>query len=94
MSVLVRYPRASNATTDDYDAVTRRLEESPDFPPDGLEYHVAFIDGNGDVRVSEVWESAEQFRAWGERLMPLIAERGIEFEGEPEILETYNTIKP
>jgi hypothetical protein len=36
--------------------VVRRLEEGGDFPPDGLEYHVAFVQ-NGNLRVSEIWDS-------------------------------------
>jgi hypothetical protein len=92
MSILVRFPPAPGTTTDQYDAVLRRVQDAGEFPPAGLEYHVAFTDGNGDLRVSEVWESAEQFQAFGERLMPIIAEQGIQLSGEPEILEVYNTI--
>ena len=61
-----------------------------DFPPDGIEYHCAFI-VDGNLRVSEVWDSREQFDAFGERLMPLLAEQGID-PGEPEIVEVHNTI--
>ena len=34
----------------------------------------------------------EQFNAFGERLMPLLAEVGID-PGEPELLEVHNIIK-
>ena len=51
MSILVRFA-PSGATTDQYDETIRRLE-SQGFPPDGLEYHVAFSSGN-DLRVSEI----------------------------------------
>jgi hypothetical protein len=46
----------------------------------------------GDLRVSEIWDSEEQFRAFGERLMPLLTEVGIEFAGPPEILPAHNVI--
>jgi hypothetical protein len=92
MSILVRFPPAPGATTEQYDESLRRLEESGDFPPDGLEYHVAFVSG-GDLRVSEIWDSREQMEAFGQRLMPLLAEMGINLAGEPEILEVHNIIK-
>jgi hypothetical protein len=47
----------------------------------------------GNLRVSEVWASREQFQAFGERLMPAISEAGIEVS-EPQILDVYNMIRP
>ncbi len=94
MSILVRYPPAPGVTPDRYDETVRRAEQTmPEFPPDGLEYHVAFVSDTGDVRVSEIWDSQEQLEAFGQRLMPFLAEVGIEFAGEPEILQVHNIIK-
>jgi hypothetical protein len=45
------------------------------------------------LRVSEIWDSREQLAAFGERLMPILAEIGIEFSGEPEISEVHNIVK-
>jgi hypothetical protein len=90
MSVLVRFTPTS-VTTEQYDDVIRRLEQAGDFPPDGLEYHVCFL-GDGNVRVSEIWDSQEQLDAFGQRLMPLLAEAGID-PGQPEILEIHNIIR-
>jgi hypothetical protein len=67
------------------------LEKSGDWPPAGLEYHVAFK-SNGDFRVSEIWDSPEQFEAFGERLMPVLKDVGIE-PGKPEMLEIHNIIR-
>lgn len=92
MSILVRFTGAPSVTTEKYDETLRRLESGSDFPPDGLEYHVAFESG-GSFRVSEIWDSREQFDKFGERLMPILAEVGIELAGEPEILEVHNVIK-
>jgi len=36
---------------------------------------------------------AEKLQAFGERLMPILAEVGIEFAGEPDIFEVHNAIK-
>jgi len=92
MSILARFTAVPGVTTEQYDESVRRLEESGDFPPDGLEYHVAFST-DGSLRVSEIWGSREQLKAVGERLMPLLAEIGIELAGPPEVLEVHNTIK-
>jgi hypothetical protein len=92
MSILARFTPASAVTTDQYDESIRRLEESGDWPPDGLEYHVAF-GSEGNFRVSEIWDSREQLEAFGERLMPLLADIGIELAGPPELLEIHNIVK-
>ena len=79
-------------TSEMYDEAVRRLQESGDWPPDGMDYHVAFT-ADGSFRVSEIWDSQEQLEAFGERLMPLLAEIGIELAGEPAILEVHNVVK-
>ena len=91
MSILIRFAPTSPTTTEQYDDTIRRLKQAGDFPPDGMEYHVCFLAG-GNVRVSEIWDSQEQLDAFGERLMPLLAEVGID-PGEPEVLEIHNIIR-
>jgi hypothetical protein len=90
VSVLIRFAPAS-LTAEQYDESVRRLEEGGDFPPDGMELHVCFGSG-GNLRVSEVWDSQEQLEAFGERLMPVLAEVGIE-PGEPEFFEVHNVVR-
>jgi hypothetical protein len=92
MSIVVRFNPAS-LTTEKYDEAIRRHEEAGvELPPDGLDYHVCF-GSDGNLRVSEIWDSREQFEAYGERLMPILADTGIEFSGEPEIFEVHNIRK-
>ena len=92
MSILVRF-NPTSLTADKYDESTRRLEEAGvEFPPEGLEYHVCF-GPEGNLMVSEIWDSREQFEAFGKRLMPLLAETGIGFSGEPQVLEIHNIEK-
>jgi hypothetical protein len=90
--VLARFTAAPSVTTEQYDETIRRLEKSGDWLPEGLEFHVAFK-SNGNFRVSEIWDTREQFDAFGERLMPVLKDVGIELTGEPEMLEIYNIIK-
>jgi hypothetical protein len=91
MSVLIRFAPPGATTTEQYDETIRRLQETGQFPPEGMEYHVCFL-SDGNVRVSEIWDSQEQLDAFGERLMPLLADVGID-PGEPEILEIHNIIR-
>jgi hypothetical protein len=91
-SLLVRFTAAGTVSSDQYDETIRRLEKSGDWLPEGLDYHCAFT-SNGTFRVSEVWDSQEQFEAFGERLMPVLKDVGIELSGEPEMLEVHNIIK-
>jgi hypothetical protein len=90
MSVLIRFA-PSALTTSQYDESIRKLEAAGDFPPDGLDYHVCF-GTEGSLRVSEIWDSRQQLDAFGERLMPILAEVGID-PGEPEIVEIHNIVK-
>jgi hypothetical protein len=87
--LLVRFT-PSSLTTDQYDESIRRLEKSGDWLPEGLESHVAFK-SNGNLRVSEIWNSREQFEAFGERLMPVLKDVGID-PGQPELLEVHNIV--
>jgi len=91
--VLARFTGAPGVTTEKYDECLKRLKASDShWPPDGLAYHVAFSSG-GSFRVSEIWDSREQFDAFGQRLMPVLADVGIELAGKPEMLEIHNIIQ-
>ena len=91
MSVVVRFT-PTNLTIDQYDEVITRLQAQGDFPPEGLSYHILF--GPDDaLRVSEVWDSHEHFEAFGQRLMPILEEVGIQFSGPPEALPVQAVIQ-
>ena len=90
MSVLIRFAPPS-LTAQQYDDVVRRLNEAGVFPADGLDYEICF-GSEGNLKVSQVWDSKEQMEAFGARLMPILADVGIN-PGEPEIVEVHNIIK-
>jgi hypothetical protein len=90
MSIVARFA-PSSITREKYDEVNRRLEGSGDWPAEGCDYHVLFGAG-GNLRVSEIWDSREQFEAFGERLMPVLKDVGID-PGEPEVFEVHNIVK-
>jgi hypothetical protein len=92
MSIVVQYEPVPASTTEQYEEVVRRLQESGEMPADGFDYHVAFFSG-GQLRVSEVWDSFEQFEAFGKRVMPLLSDVELEHTGQPEILEVHNIVR-
>lgn len=91
-SILVRFTGAPSVTPEQYDETSRRLEKTGDWPPKGLEYHVAFV-SDGKFRVSEIWDSREQFDAFGKRLMPVLSDVGIVLSGDPDILPIHKIVK-
>lgn len=91
MSIVVRF-NPTNVTSEKYEESLRRIKEAGEWPPDGMDYHVLF-GSEGNLRVSEIWDSRDQLQAFGERLMPILADIGIEFSGEPEIFEVHNIVK-
>ncbi|MBA3376221.1 MAG: hypothetical protein H0U00_10485 [Actinobacteria bacterium] len=91
MSIVARF-NPTNLTRDMYDESLRRLKESGEWPPAGMDYHVLF-GSDEDLRVSEIWDSREQMQAFGDRLMPILADIGIEFSGDPDIFEAHNVVR-
>ena len=91
MSVVVRH-QPTGLTREKYDEVSRRMEESGAWPPDGLDMHVCF-GSDGELRVSEIWDSEEQFRTFSERLMPVLSEVGVEVTAGPEVYEVQELQK-
>ena len=91
MSIVVRF-HPTNLTIARYEDVVRREKDTGKFPPDGRDYHICF-GTDGDLHVSEIWDSQEQLQAYGELLMPILTDAGIQFSGEPEVFEVHNIIK-
>jgi hypothetical protein len=94
MSIVVRYNPPS-LTTEQYDEADRLLREAAVEPlPDGLECHVCF-GSERNLRVSEIWDSREQFEAYGKQLsvMPVLAEIPFDSGGPPEIFEVHKLRK-
>jgi hypothetical protein len=91
MSIVVRF-NPTNVTTEMYEESIRRLEAAGTWPPDGLEFHVLF-GSEGNLKVSEIWDSKEQLEAFGQTMMPILTDIGIEFSGAPDVFEVHNIIK-
>jgi hypothetical protein len=66
-----------------------RMESPSDWPVEGLLVHIAGEGANG-FRVVDVWESEDAFRRFGEKLMPVLQELGV--EGQPEIYPAHTFV--
>jgi len=57
--------------------------------PPGRTYHVCY--GDEFLSVTDVWDSMEQFQAFGQTLLPILTELGID-PGPPSPLPAHNVI--
>jgi hypothetical protein len=90
VSVVVRH-QPSGLTREQYDEVSRRMEGAGSWPPEGLDMHVLF-GAEGDLRVSEIWDSEEQFRAFHGLLTRTLEEVGVPYS-EPEVFPVHELQK-
>jgi len=81
-------PSGFSAAT--YDAVIKRLEDAGAGAPAGRLYHVAW-ESDGQIQVFDVWESQESFEAFGETLIPIMAEFGAD-PGQPQVSMVHNIV--
>ena len=68
------------------------LDEAGVRNPAARAVHVCFGEGDG-LQVFDVWESQEAFDKFGETLMPILAEKGID-PGEPVVAPVHNILFP
>jgi hypothetical protein len=89
MATLIRYS-PSGLTREQYDKVNEILQSTgnPD-PPNELKLHVLFGE-DGDLRVSEIWDSEAAWReTFQNAIGPALEQAGVSMGGEPEILEVH-----
>src|SRR5919106_2100815 len=66
-----------------------RLESPADWPVEGLLVH-ATGEGENGFRVVDVWESPEAFQHFGETLMPILQDLGV--EGQPDVYPAHTFV--
>jgi hypothetical protein len=83
-------------TQEQYEETVRRITggksrmESPgDWPVEGLLAHITGQGPNG-FRVVDVWESEDGFRRFGETLVPILQEMGV--EEQPEVYPAHTFV--
>ncbi len=81
------YFHPKGMTMAQFEEVHRRLLEAGDSTPSGRIHHSCFGD-DGDLMVYDIWESEEAFGKFGEALMPIIADVGLDV-GEPAVMPIH-----
>jgi hypothetical protein len=79
-------------TAEQYDEVIRRLRAAGAGTPDGRLYSVCHGAGS-HLRVFDLWESVEQFAAFGEVLTPILVAMQLD-PGTPEITPVHAVVDP
>ena len=70
-----------------FEETHRRLADAGQASPAGRIHHSCFGDDDS-LMVYDVWESPEAFAAFGETLMPILADIGLD-PGEPAIMPIH-----
>lgn len=88
---IVVHFNGAGMTAAQYDQIIPELQKVTSFPPDGQISHVCYTTAEG-LKVVDVWESAEKFGAFGEKLMPVLKSVGID-PGQPVVYSLHNYLK-
>jgi hypothetical protein len=78
-------------TPEKYDSAIEQLEAAGAGSPKGRTLHVA-LEAEGHVNVFDVWESQEDFDAFGATLVPILTELGVSLAA-PMIAKVHNIIE-
>ena len=78
-------------TPEKYEMALKELEAAGAGTPKGRTYHVA-LESNGAIHVFDIWESQEDFDAFGATLVPILGELGVNLK-EPMVATVHNVIQ-
>ena len=78
-------------TPDKYASTIKQLEAAGAGSPKGRTLHVA-LETDGAIQVFDIWESMEEFEAFGGTLMPILGGLGVGLK-DPMIASVHNVIK-
>jgi hypothetical protein len=85
------YFHPESMSKEQYEEIHRRLEAAGASAPKGRSFHSGFQVAGGNIHVYDVWDSQEDFEAFGPTLMPILADVGVD-PGEPSISPIVRTI--
>ena len=81
----------TNATSAQYAEIWVRLDAADMHDPKGRLSHVAWGD-DGAIQVLDVWESMADFEAFGQTLIPIATELGVQVT--PAVHEAHKVVIP
>ena len=79
-------------TTEKYESAIKQLEEAGAGSPKGRTLHVALDSGEDGINVFDIWESHEEFEAFGATLMPILTGLGVSVQ-EPMVAKVHSVIR-
>jgi hypothetical protein len=85
------YFAPTGMTAQRYDECIKKLNKAGATHPKGRSYHTSF--GPADkIMVFDVWDSMESFNQFGETLLPILQDLGIDV-GQPDIMPVHNIVQ-
>jgi len=78
-------------TPEKYDEAIKQLTAAGAGAPEGRSLHVA-LESNGEIQVFDIWETEEEFLAFGQTLIPILSGLGVELN-EPMVARVRNVIE-
>jgi hypothetical protein len=91
MMALGYYFAHEGFTPEKYASAIKQLDSAGAGSPKGRTLHVA-LESEGTIQVFDIWESQQEFEAFGETLVPILAELGVELK-DPMSANVHNVIK-
>jgi hypothetical protein len=76
-----------------YQAAWKRIDERGLRHPAGRQSHTAWMEGDV-LHVLDVWDSPDALKAWMATLGPILDEFGMELEGQPDVGELLQVVRP
>lgn len=90
MAIVIKFKHLG-FTEAKYQQTIQKLEEAGLGNPKGRSFHVSYGDKN-EVEIFDIWESIEDFEAFGKTLIPILSAMGIQL-GKPDIQNIFGVIK-
>ncbi|HEY7279678.1 MAG TPA: hypothetical protein VH594_27175 [Trebonia sp.] len=84
---IAAYFHPKNMTLTQFNEIHRRLEKAG-AEPDRHRLHHSCFGEDGNLMVYDVWDSPQSLQAFGEVLMPILAEVGVD-PGEPAVMPIH-----
>jgi hypothetical protein len=91
MAIGIYFP-GNGMTAAKYDECIKKLKKAGAGHPAGRSYHACF-GPKDDLKVFDVWSSQAAFERFGKKLMPILAELGID-AGQPVVMPMHKVIVP
>ena len=89
MAFVVKF-KPAGFTAAKYQETIKQLNAAGAGAPKGRTYHVCYGDPNG-VDITDVWDSMEDFQAFGITLIPIMNSLGVD-PGHPDVQQIHGII--